>query len=144
MDHGRAVEREFDAVAEVERVAFSDFEDLVDPVKSLEHEAGRFVTDNLDVGIPLAHKFDRRGVIGFHVMDDEIVERFAAQCFLDFFLEIVDLRDFDTVQKCGLFAANDVGIVAYTIRKRPLPFKTLRLAVIDTDIGVIFVDLDGM
>ena len=132
--HRRHVERER-LRAERNRVALLDFERPgVDAVEALDHLQRLGIADDLDVGIDAAQRCDRRRVVGFHVVDDQIIDLPFADGLADVGFEAAAEGLFDGVDQGDLFACDQIGVVRHAHRKRPEGFEARGGAVIDPDV----------
>ena len=109
--HRRHVERERFR-AERYAVALLDFERPgVDAVESLEHLQRLGVAHDLDVGVEHAQCAHGRRVVGFHVVDDQVVDLAVADGLADVLCQTAAEALFDGIYQCDLLVGNQIGIV---------------------------------
>ena len=113
-------------LAERKRVAILERERLCAfrELKELRNERKRLCGGSNSCVWVLLDKFENAaGVIGFQVMDNQVIRRFALQCIFDicqpftYFVCVYGIRD------SNLLVENHVGIVRNSIRNLVLPFK---------------------
>jgi len=132
--HRSHVERQRLA-AQIERVALLDLDRAPgDAVKPFDHLERLGIADDLDVGIDAAQRRDRRRVVGFHVVDDQIINLPFADGLADVGFEAAAEGLFDGVDQGDLFACDQIGVVRHAHRKRPEGFEARGGAVIDPDV----------
>ena len=56
---------------------------LADAVETAEHAKGLLVADDLNAGIVFSDERDRTAVVGFHVVDDKVVDGAVADHLMD-------------------------------------------------------------
>ena len=121
--------------AQIERVALLDLDRAPgDAVKPFDHLERLGIADDLDVGIDAAQRRDRRRVVGFHVVDDQIIDLPFADGLADVGFEAAAEGLFDGVDQGDLFACDQIGVVRHAHRKRPEGFEARGGAVIDPDV----------
>ena len=134
MDHGDEVEREAQA-SEVERLALPDFEQpLGDAVESADHLQGLGVSDDLQPGVEAAQGDDRRRVVGFHVVDHEVVDLPLPDDFTDVGLEQAAVRGLDGVDQGDFVPDDQVCVVRYAEGQRPEGLEARCRAVVHSDV----------
>ena len=118
--------------AKLERLAVLDLlragalaVELFDKVERL------LVGDDRDIGIHLAQHTDGAGMVGLDVVDDEIIDRTAAQDALDALQILAEELGLDAVDQRDFLVVDQVRIVGNAVGQRPQVLKQVRLAVVD-------------
>ena len=93
----------------------------------------------------LLDKFEKAsGVVGFQMVDNQVVGRFALQCIFNicqpftYFVCVYGIRD------RNLLVKNHVGIVRNSVRNLVLPFKQINLAVIHSNELNVFTKIQNV
>ncbi len=122
--------------AQIERVTLLDLERAVaDAVVAGNHLQGLGIADDRYVGIELPQGRDRRRVVGFHVVDDEVVDPAVADLLADVLEQPAAEGLLDRVDQCDLFADDQIGVVGNTLGKRPEALEKVGRAVVDADVA---------
>ena len=108
MHHGGEDEGELTS-SEGEGVAILHFDfSSADVVESAEHSEGLLVAHHLDVGIVFAYQCDRPTVVGFHVVDDEVVDGAVADDLVDILYELCEEVHLDGVDEAHFLIHDEV------------------------------------
>ena len=135
VDHRDEVEREALAAAQIEPVTLLDFKHAgADAVVAADHLDRLGVADDLQFGVAQAERGDRRGVVGLHVVYDEIVDPAVADRLADVFVEAASERLLDGVDQGDLLADDQIGVVRYPAGKRPESLEAGRGAIVYADV----------
>ena len=130
--------------AEVERVAFLDDNATVGEIgaKVVLHDRERLHgRDDLRIRVRLCKARDVRGVVGLHVVDDEIVDLVGRGC--DVLKPLVAKARVDRVHHGDLLALDYVGIVGHAERNLELAFEKVDVMIVDADIENVIGNLHG-
>ena len=131
--------------AQPERVALLHLDQpLADAVEPFDHGEGLGVADDAHVGVEAPQRLDRRGVVGLHVVDDQIVDGAVADFAADVLEKAVAEVRLDRVDQRDLLADDQVGVVGDARRQRPQRFEAGGRAVVDAyvaDAGSDFRDV---
>ncbi|KXB68414.1 hypothetical protein HMPREF1863_00126 [Aedoeadaptatus coxii] len=125
MYHGGGVEGKF---------AFADFygfavfnEDhaiVADVVEVVHHGDGFFVGNDFNVRVTFDDRLQGRGMVGFHMVDDDIIQGAAAEDFGNVIHKFANGIDSYAVEEAGFAAAvEEVGVVADAVGQGPHSFK---------------------
>ena len=140
MDHGGEVEGKV-VLAESDGFGvFYLYTVIGDAIETLEHTDGLLVAYHLHIGIILAQQGDRPAVVGFHVVDDEIIDGAIADDFAD----IADIPgkeiDLHGIDETHFVVVDEVRIVRDSIRERPQSFEERLVAVVDSYIVNVIIN----
>ena len=118
--------------SEVDNVAlFYLHQPLCDAVKGAYHLKCLFVAEDLHLRIELAEDADRSGMVGLHVVDDEVVDGTPLRHDRDEPLHIGgELVGLDRVDDRALFVVDEIGVVSHASGKFPKPLEEVGLAVV--------------
>ena len=145
VDHRRHDERE-GVLAEAHRVALFHEDGAGVDVEGevvLDHVADLLVADDLRVGIAQHGVLQGLGVVGLHVVHDDVVERTAVQGIGDVLEELAGDGVVDGVEQDGLLVEQDVGVVAHAAGDGVDALKQRQSAVGRADPKQIVIDLHG-
>ncbi len=141
MHHRGADERER-VPAEIERVALLDDDATVGEIGAevvLHHRERGHGRNDLRAWVGSRELRDVRGVVGLHVVDDEIVH--AIRRRRDVPEPLVAEARVDRVHHGDLLALDDVGIVGHAERNLELAFKEIDVVIVDADVENVICDL---
>ena len=130
--------------AGAERVALLDRADLPGEAVAEElddHVPGHGAAEHLHVGIAQDDLLDLGGVVGLHVVDDQIVERAAAQRVGDVLAEGMAHRGVGGIEQDGPFVAEQVAVEAHALRHIIDALEHRQTAPVRADPCIIFIDL---
>ena len=100
----------------------------------LTHEQeGLFGRDNLDLGMTQQDFLDGCTVVGLHVVDDQIVERFACKQIVHVFEQLTAGRPVNSVEQNTVLVEQEVGVVGHTAWNGMDIFKQSQPVVVGTD-----------
>ena len=139
--HRRADERKR-VPAEVERVAFLDDDAAVGEIGAevVLHDRERLHgRDDLRIRVRLCKARDVRGVVGLHVVDDEIVDLVGRGC--DVLQPLVAEARVDRIHHGDFLAFDYIGIVGHAERNLELAFEEIDVVVVDADIENVIGNL---
>ena len=83
--------------------------------EALQENLRLCVHDDLHFGIFFRERFDRRAVVGFHMLYDQIRGRFAVQSFIQIFQIRACERAVRRVENHGIFVREEIGIVCNAV-----------------------------
>ena len=140
VDHGGEVEGKV-VLAESDGFGvFHLYTVIGDTIEALEHTDGLLVAYHLHIGIILAQQGDRPAVVGFHVVDDEIIDGATADDFAD----IADISgkeiDLHGIDETHFVVVDEVRIVRDSIWERPQSFEERLVAVVDSYIVNVIIN----
>ena len=101
-------------LAKALRIALFDLDQfmIVDPETKLPHQHERLLrADHLDFWPAQQDFLDGRAVVRLHMIDQQIIERAAAEQVLDIFKELAAGRPIDGVKKHGAFVEQQIGVI---------------------------------
>ena len=122
--------------ADLKGVAFFDDDRPGVDVKGeelLDHRDGLGVADDLRLGVTEDGLGQRRGVVGLHVVDDDVVQLPAVQQVGDVLKEEAGNRVVDGVEEDGLAAKRKVRVVRNPLGDRVNVFKQRQPPVVAAD-----------
>ena len=143
MHHGREHEGQR-AAAQVEHVAFLDDHLAaldVDVEKVGDHAEGLRVAHYLGLGVFLRETCDTRRVVGFHVMHDEVVGRFARRGFVYVLQPLVHEMRVHRIRDGYLLAHDDVRVIAHALGYAVLTFEKVDVVIVDARVDDVVCDL---
>ncbi len=73
-------------------------------------------------------------MVGFHVVDDEVVDLAVADDLVDVLDELGEEVNLHCVNETYLLVVDEVRVVAHAIGQRPESFKQVLVAVVDANI----------
>ena len=82
--------------------------------ESLQHGHGLGVADDLHAGPAQQHGLDHGGMVGFHMVDDQVIQTAAVQRSSHVLQELGAHRNVGGVHQRGFLVQNDVGVVGNT------------------------------
>ena len=92
----------------------------MDTAEPLDHSHGLPVTDNLDLRKIGEYLRDGSRMVGFHMVDNQIIYYSLLFPPLHIVEELTHLVDLYRVDECGLVGTSDyIGIIAYAVWKGP-------------------------
>ena len=131
--------------AQVEHVAlFDDHLALgIIGAKVVDHHAeGAHAGHNLCLGIALHKGGDAGGVIGLHVMDDQVVGRAAVEHGLEVAEPLVDKTAIDRIGDSDLLAQDNVAVVCHTVLGHiVLALEQVNVVIVNANVADILGDL---
>ena len=92
----------------------------------LHHRARLGVADDGQLGVAQDELADGRGVVGLHVLHDEIVELPAGEHMVDVFKEQAADGLVHGVDQDGLLVQQQIGVIAHAVRERIGVFKQVQ------------------
>ena len=141
MHHRGADERER-VPAEIERVAFLDDDATVGEIGAevvLHHRERGHGRDDLRARVGSRELRDVRGVVGLHVVDDEIVNLVCRG--RDILQPLVAKARVDRVHHGDLLALDYIGIVGHAERNLELALEKIDVVIVDADIENVIGNL---
>ena len=105
-----------------------------DAVEALHHLESLLVADDFHVGIVLLEQCHRAAVVGFHVVNHQIVDRSVAYGLAYVLEKLHEEVHFDGVDEHCLVVADKVGVVGNAVGQWPQALEELLVAVVDTHI----------
>ena len=105
-----------------------------DAVETAEHAKGLLVADDLNAGIVFSDERDRTAVVGFHVVDDKVVDGAVADHLMDVLEKLGEEINFNRIDEAYLLIINEIGVVGHTIGQWPEPFEESLVAVVDAHV----------
>ena len=131
--------------AQVEHIALFDDHLALGEVgaKVVDHHAeGTHAGHDLRLGIALHKGSDTGGVIGLHVMDDQVVGRTAIEHGLEVAEPLVDKASVDRIGDSDFIAQDNVAVVCHTVLGHVvLALEQVNVVIVDTDVADILGDL---
>ena len=111
--------------------------------KVVDHHAeGARACHNLRLGIALHKGGDAGGVIGLHVMDDQVVGRAAVEYSLEVAEPLVDKTAIDRIGDSDLLAQDNVAVVCHTVLGHVvLALEQVDVVIVDANVADILGDL---
>ena len=110
------------------------FDDVFfDAVIAFQEGHGFIVADNFQVRPGMPELRGQSRVVGFHVVDDEVVERPALQHLGNLAKVIVEARPLDRVDGDGFVAQDDVCVIGHALRQRPQRLEQVRFVVVNAN-----------
>ena len=94
-----------------------------------DHVADLRVADDLRLGVAAHGLLERLGVVGLHVVHDDVVQRAAAKDMGEVFKELSGDGLVHRVEQDGLFVEQDVGVVRHAARNGVHALKQSKTAV---------------
>ena len=73
-------------------------------------------------------------MVGFHVVDNDIVDRTVADDLADVFEERHEEVDLDSVDEAYFFVVDKVSVIAYAIGEGPKALEQVLVAVVDANV----------
>ena len=132
--HGREVELQ-GVPAQRERVAIFHFQRVVaNAVVAFDHVERFVVPHQGDMRKIAPQQPYGAGMVGFHVVDDEVIDGARARYASDFVNEQVAEAAVHRVDNGYFLVLNQVGVVGYAVRQRQHVFKFVFLPVVHADI----------
>ncbi len=132
--HGSKHECEF-VLSEGERVPVLDLELFVTEVELLEeaghHREGLSVADDDCVGELTDEVHDVGGVVGLHVLNDEVVGLPAAERFVEVCEPLIGEVFVNGVEHSDLLVEYDIGIVSHAVGDDVLTLEEVEIVVVD-------------
>ena len=135
VDHRRHDEAELVA-AGLQAVPFLDQNDALRQIegeKLRQHSLDLRIADDLRLGIARDQQLQRGGVVGFHVVDDQIIERPPAQRIGDVLQENAVNSLVHRVKEHGLLVQQQIGVVGHALGHAVHALKAGKPAVIGAD-----------
>ena len=130
---------------QVEHVAlFDDHLTLgVVGAKVVDHHAeGAHAGHNLCLGVALHKGGDTGGVIGLHVMDNQVVGRTSIEHGLEVAEPLVNKTTIDRIGDSDLFAQDNVAVVCHTVLGHiVLALEQVNVVIVDANVADILGDL---
>ena len=140
MHHGREHERER-ALAHGERIPLLDEAHLARKAEVIfQHLRHLLIGDDGRGRVLFEHARKRGGMIGLHVMHDDIVERPAAQRIGKIFKKEVGYGEIHRIEQHRLFVRQQIGIVRYPARHGIGALEERDAAVVPAEIEEIVRD----
>ena len=130
-------------LAERKCVTLTDHDSLICEIRAEEvlHHGERFCGRNDGcVRICLHEIHDVRGMVGLHVLNDEIIGCFTAERILNVVEPFVGEICIYRIHNGDFFICNDVGVVGHSMGNLVLTFKKIDLFVVYTDVKNIICD----
>ena len=131
--------------AQVEHVAIFDDHLALGEVgsKVVDHHAeGAHACHDLRLGIALHKGSDAGGVIGLHVMNDQVVGRTAIEHGLEVAEPFVDKASVDRIGDGDFVAQNNIAVVCHAVLGHVvLALEQVNVVIVDTDVADILGDL---
>ena len=131
--------------AQVEHIALFDDHLALGEIgaKEVDHHAeGAHACHDLCLGIALHKGGNAGGVIGLHMMDDQVVGRTAIELGLEVAAPLVDKASVDRIGDSDLFAQDNVAVVCHTVLGHVvLALEQVDVVVVDADVADILGDL---
>ena len=131
--------------AQVEHVAlFDDHLALgVIGTKVVDHHAeGAHAGHDLGLGIALHKGGDASGVVGLHVVNDQVIGRTAVEHGLDVAEPLVNKTAVDRISDCNLLAQDNVAVVCHTVLGHVvLALEQVNVVIVDANVADILGDL---
>ena len=111
--------------------------------KVVDHHAeGAHACHNLRLGIALHKGGDAGGVIGLHVMDDQVVGRAAVEYGLEVAEPLVDKSAIDRIGDSDLLAQDNVAVVCHTVLGHVvLALEQVDVMIVNANVADILGDL---
>ena len=109
-----------------------------------EHAVYLLIADNGGFGMAQEHFGERRGMVGLHVMDDDVVERSAPQNVLHVLEELFGDGVIDGIEEHRLFVEKEIGIVGSAARDGIDVLKEGEPPIARADVEKIFKDSHGI
>ena len=138
-DKGQAV------AAQVEHIALFDDHLALGVVgaKVVDHHAeGTHAGHNLGLGIALHKGGDAGGVIGLHVMDDQVVGRTAIEHGLEVAEPLVNKTAVDRIGDSDFIAQDNIAVVCHAVLGHVvLALKQVNVVIVDANVADILGDL---
>ena len=98
-----------------------------------DHVADLRVADDLRLGVAAHGLLERLGVVGLHVVHDDVVQRAAAEDMGEIFKELTGDGLIHRVEQDGLLVEQDIGVVRHAARDGIHALKQRQTAVGRTD-----------
>ena len=92
----------------------------------LHHRARLGVADDSHLRVAQDKFTDGRGMVGFHVLYDEVIQLPAREHMVDVFKEQAADRLIHSVDQDGLLVQQQIGVVAHAVRERVGVFKQIQ------------------
>ena len=138
-DKGQAV------AAQIEHIALFDDHFALGEVgaKVVDHHAeSTHAGHDLRPGIALHKGSDTGGVIGLHVMDDQVVGRTAIEHGLEVAEPLVDKASVDRIGDSDFIAQDNIAVVCHAVLGHVvLALEQVNVVIVDTDVADILGDL---
>ena len=97
---------------------------------AVQHTECLLVTDDLHIRILLAQQADTAGMVGFHMVHDQIIERTSVQRIRYFFQKDIRIANVYCIDQYSLFVYDQIRIIRNAVRKRPHIFEEGLLTVV--------------
>ena len=97
----------------------------------IKHDEGTGIAHYGDFGIPRQETADACGVVGFHVLHDEVIGTAAIERSGDVVQPFLGEANVHGVQNGGLFVQNYIRVICHAVGYDVLAFKQVDVVVID-------------
>ncbi len=104
----------------------------------LEHLYRMFVSHNLNIGVAVDQQPDRSGVVRFHMIDDQVINRFVTQHCCHFLKKKIGIADIHRIDQCPFLVVDDISVIGDPMRQRPEIFEEMFRAVVHPHVIHIF------
>ena len=103
-------------------------------IEPAHHAESLLVADDLHVGIELLDEGNAAAVVGLHVVDDQIVDRFLAYHLLNVLQIRHEEVHLNRIDEAHFVVVDEIGVVGNSVRKWPKPFEKALVAVVHSHI----------
>ena len=128
--HRSEYERQFVASQVDEIAVFHLSCVVVDAIEALNHAVGFLVSHDFYFGIILLYQCDRAAMVGFHVVDYEIIHLPVADNSLYVLDELGEKVHFDRIYQCHFLVGNEIRVIRNAIWQWPQSFEQRLVAVV--------------
>ena len=129
--------------AQRQRIAILHFdvERVFHTIEAAHHAERLLVADNLNIRIVFLHQSDGTAVVGFHVVDDQIVHLSVADNLADVLQVLREEVHFHGVYQRHLLIDNEITVVTNAVGQRPKAFEERLVAVVNAHVMNIACNL---
>ena len=85
-------------------------------IVTFDHTEGLLITDNDNIGIMLFNEADRTGMVGLHVVNDEILDRTFANNTFYFTKIYFEITSIYRINQSHCFVVYQVRVIRHSIR----------------------------